>query len=273
MPLQSSEMKVLKLFLACCCCIWLTSCLEINEDVEIKDNGSGKVSTTTDLSQLIDIMSAMDSEGFGKKKDEKIDTIIEMKKFVDTSTKLTADQKALLRNGKIRMRMNLAEKVFNINMEFPFDNLEKYQQLNNLLNSEAGGMGNIMKSVMENPVGGGGKDSVEITDQPAPIPKSPDMDQLTSVFDLNASNGLIKKTLNQEKYKKLMDDPQIAQLKQGSDMGIELLYTTTYKLPRPAKKVENAGAKLSDDKKTVTIRTNLLDIFTAPQKFEYTIQY
>ena len=63
------------------------------------------------------------------------------------------------------------------------------------------------------------------------------------------------------------------QLKQGSDMGLELLYTTTYKLPRPVKKVDNATAKLSDDKKTVMFRQNLLDIFTAPEKFEYTIQY
>jgi hypothetical protein len=262
-------MKVLKLLLLSFCCVWLSSCLEINEDVEIKENGSGKVSTTTDLSQLIDMMAAMGGEEFEKKKDEKIDTLIEMKKFIDTSTSLSADQKALLKNGKIRMKMNLAEKIFNINVEFPFDNMEKYQQLNNLLNSQAGGMGNIMKSIMSGEAPQ--KKSNEITDQPAPT--SPDMDQLTTVFDFNASNGLIKKTLNQEKYKKLMDDPQVQQLKQGADMGMEVLYTTTFKLPRPAKKVDNPAAKLSDDKKTVTIRQNMLEMFTAPEKFEYTIQY
>jgi len=264
-------MKFLKFLVIGLCCVWLTSCLEINENVEIKANGSGKVSTTTDLSQLVDMMSAMGGEEFDKKKDEKIDTVIEMKKFLDTAKGLTAEQKALLMNGKIRMKMNLAEKVFNINMEFPFDNLEKYQQLNNLLNSGAGGMDNIMKSVM----GGGAPEkdsSIGITDQPAPV-NSPGMEQLTSVFDFNASNGLIKKTLNQEKYKKLMEDPQVQQLKQGSEMGVELLYTTTFKLPRPIKKVDNPSAKISDDKKTVIIRNNLLDILTAPQKFEYTIQY
>jgi len=263
-------MKILKRILLACWCIWLTSCLEINEDVEIKANGSGKVSTTTDMSQLVDMMSAMGGEEFEKKKDEKIDTLILMKQFVDTSTSLTADQKALLRNGKIRMKMNLSEKIFNVNMEFPFDNLEKYQQLNNLLNSEAGGIGNVMKTIMSGPAPA--KDSNQIIDQPAPT-SSTGMDQITSVFDFNASNGLIKKTLNQEKYKKLMDDPQVQQLKQGSDMGMELLYTTTYKLPRAIKKVDNPSAKLSDDKKTVTIRQNLLEIFTAPEKFEYTIQY
>ncbi len=260
-------MKVLKFLLVSFCCFWMTSCLEINENVEIKENGSGKVSTTTDLSQLVDMMAAMGGDEYNKMKNEKIDTLIEMKKFVDTSTKLTADQKALLRNGKVRMKMNIEEKVFNINMEFPFDNIEKYQQLNNLLNNQGGGMGNIMKSVLS----GSPEKSNEITDQPAPT--TPDMDQLSTVFDFNASNGLIKKTLNQERYKKLMDDPQIQQLKQGADMGMEILYTTTYKLPRPVKKVDNAAAKVSDDKKTVIIRQNMMDMFTAPEKFQYTIEY
>ena len=260
-------MKVIKCLLVGLCCLWMTSCLEINENVEIKENGSGRISTTTDLSQLVDMIAAMGGDEYNKMKNEKIDTLIEMRKFVDTSTKLTADQKVLLRNGKIRMKMNIEEKVFNINMEFPFDNIERYQQLNNLLNNQAGGVGNIMKDVLS---GSTGKEK-EITDQPAPT--TPNMDQLSTVFDFNASNGLIKKTLNQERYKKLMDDPQIQQLKQGADMGMVILYTTTYKLPRPVKKVDNAAAKLSDDKKTVIIRQNMLEIFSAPEKFEYTIEY
>ncbi len=261
-------MKSVKLLILAFSCICLTSCLEINEEVEIKENGSGKVSTTTDLSQLVDMMQAFGGDEFDKKKDEKIDTTFDMRQFADTASNLTADQKALLRNGMIKLKMNIPEKVFNINMQFPFDNLEKYQQLTGLLNSSAGGIGNVLKSMM----GDKEKDKKEITDQPANV-ATPDMTQLTSVFDFNVSNGLIKKKLNPEKYKKLMDDPQLQQLKQSSDMGIEMLYTTTYKLPRPVKKVDNPSAKLSDDKKTVTLRQNLLEIFTAPQKFEYTIEY
>jgi hypothetical protein len=265
-------MKVIRLIVAAWFCLWLTSCIEINENVEIRENGSGKISTTTDLSQLVDMMQAFGGEEMGKRKDEKVDTLIDMKSIVDTAKNLTRDQKALLRNGKVRLKMNLAEKVFNINMEFPFDNLEKYQQLNNLLSSGAGGMGTVMKSLMGNDAGSAGRDTTQIIDQPAQI-NSPEMDQLTSVFDFNASNGVIKKTLNKEKYNKLMNDPQIQQMKQAADMGMEMPYTTTFKLPRPVKRVDNAAAKLSDDKKTVTIRQNFLEIFSAPEKFEYSIEY
>jgi hypothetical protein len=263
-------MKLLKFVGMALCCVWFSSCLEINENVEIKSNGSGNISTTTDLSQLIDMMQAFGGEDLEKKKDEKMDTVIQMSTIVDTAKNLSADQKALLRKGLIRIKMNLAEKVFNINTQFPFDNLEKYQQLSTLMNSGAAGLGNVMKTIMGDQ--GAEKDTTQIIDQPSPVP-SGGMDEFTSIFDMNASNGLIKKSLNQERYKKLLEDPHVQQLKQGSDMGLEVLYTTTYKLPRPVKKVDNPAAKISDDKKTVTIRQNLLEIFSTPEKFEYTIQY
>ena len=100
-------MKAVKFLVIAFCCLWLTSCLEINEEVEIKENGSGKVSTTTDLSQLVDMIQAFGGDEFEKKKDEKIDTTFDMKQFVDTASNLTADQKALLRTGKIKLKMNL----------------------------------------------------------------------------------------------------------------------------------------------------------------------
>jgi hypothetical protein len=55
--------------------------------------------------------------------------------------------------------------------------------------------------------------------------------------------------------------------------GMEILYTTTIKLPRPAKKTENPLIKLSDDKKTVTLKYNLLDLFDQPEKFSYSVEF
>jgi hypothetical protein len=50
-------------------------------------------------------------------------------------------------------------------------------------------------------------------------------------------------------------------------------YTLTINLPRPVKKIDNALSKLSDDKKMVTIKYNLIEVFEHPEKFEYTIAY
>ena len=63
------------------------------------------------------------------------------------------------------------------------------------------------------------------------------------------------------------------QMKQLSSSGMEILYTTTIRLPRPVKKSDNPNFKISDDKKTVTMKYNLLDMFDNPEKFSYTIEY
>ncbi len=256
-------MRMLKLFLVAVGCVFFASCLEINEEVQINANGSGQVSTTMDMAQLIDMMQAMGGEEFEKKKDEKIDSVISLKSFVDTAKNLTEDQKALLRNGTLRIKMNMAEKEFNLNMKYPFSSLENLQKLNNALAQNGGGFGNAMKGAM-------GNSSQEGTEQST---ESSEMDQLLGIFDYTVSNGLIKKSVNKEKLRKLEDNPKMAEMKQGADMGIEVLYNVTYKLPRPVKSVDNAKAKLSDDKKTVTIRTNLMEIFTNPDQFAFTIQY
>jgi hypothetical protein len=62
-------------------------------------------------------------------------------------------------------------------------------------------------------------------------------------------------------------------MKQASSMGAEIPYTLTVNLPRPVKKVDNALAKISDDKKTVTIKYNIIEMLDNPQKFEYSIEY
>ena len=86
-------------------------------------------------------------------------------------------------------------------------------------------------------------------------------------------DGLISKKVNQDKWKALQNDPQMAQVKQAAQMGVEINYTTTIVLPRPVKKIDNAIAKLSDDKKTVVMKFNLIDAFDHPERFEYTIAY
>ena len=56
-------------------------------------------------------------------------------------------------------------------------------------------------------------------------------------------------------------------------IGIEVLYNVTYKLPRPVKSVSNPKAKISDDKRSVSLRMNLMEIFTKPDDFAFTITY
>lgn len=101
----------------------------------------------------------------------------------------------------------------------------------------------------------------------------PDMNQFNSIYDFQSRDGMISRKVNAEKWKALQESQEFAQMKQATAMGIEIPYSLTVNLPRPVKKIDNALSKLSDDKKTVTIKYNLIEVFEHPEKFEYTIAY
>ncbi len=99
------------------------------------------------------------------------------------------------------------------------------------------------------------------------------IDQINNIFDVTVTKNSITRTLNDAKYKALMEKPELAQAKQMAGGGFEILYTTTIKLPRPVKKSDNPLIKLSDDKKTVTIKYDLMKLFETPEKFSYSLEY
>jgi len=259
--------KRLKYVLAVVLCVFFASCYEVNEDIEINADGSGTYVTKMDMGQLIDMMQTFAGEDALTKEgmDKVIDTTVYMKNMLDSAKNLTPEQKELMKNGKMKLQMNIKEKIFKMDMNFPYKNYKDLQQLMNGQGGNNAGMTNLFKDMF-------GNKGSEGLDQPAQ-PSSPSMDDFAGIYDVTIKNGLISKKINEAKYKALSEKPEMVQMKQLSGSGMEILYTTTIKLPRAAKKTDNPLLKLSDDKKTVTMKYNLLDLLDTPDKFNYTIEY
>lgn len=257
--------KFFKYVLTVAICVFFVSCYEVNEEIEIKVDGSGTYVTKMDMGQLIDLMQTFAGDEEIKKDglDRVVDTTIYWKSLVDTAKEITPEQKELLKDGKMNLQMNLKEKVFKMDLNFPYKNLNNLQQLMSGKATGGQGLANAFKSMF----GKGGDD------QAAPTPNGPDMSDFAAIFDVTVKNGSITKKVNEEKYKALMNRPEMGQLKQMNTSGMEILYTTSIKLPRPAKKPENPLLTLSEDKKTVTMKYNLLELLENPSKFAYTINY
>src|SRR5688572_25523835 len=257
--------KYFKYVLAVAFSIFFVSCYEVNEEIEIKADGSGTYVTKMDMGALIDMMQSFAGEEELQKEglDKVLDTTILFKSLLDSAKDATAEQKELMKDGKMKMQMNIKEKLFKMDMSFPYKNLNNLQQL---MSGKAGG-GTGMTAALKNVFGK--KDG----ENEAAAPKGPDMGDFAGIYDVTIKNGLIEKKVNTVKYKEFMDRPEMAQLKQVTSSGMEVLYTTTIKLPRAAKKADNPMIKLSDDKKTVTMKYNLLELLENPEKFAYSIQY
>jgi hypothetical protein len=257
-------MKLLKFVLFVFVTIGFTGCLDIFEKIDMKKDGSGTLTMDMDMSQMLEMMQQyMGKEEMAKAGIGKMDTTINMKDILSADTSLSADKKALLGMGTVHIKVDTGEKVFTTHMSFPFASQDKLQKLYSALGDGSLGTSQLFKGL-------GGEDGGGAGGAGAP---TPDINQFNGIYDFTCHDGLISKKVNQNKWKALQNDPQMAQIKQAAQMGVEINYTTTVVLPRPVKKIDNAKAKLSDDKKTVVMKINLIDVFDHPEQFEYTIAY
>ncbi len=255
-------MKILKYLLPLSFAFLIVGCVDIDENVDIKKDGSGQLAIDMDLSQMVEMLQTyMGKDEMAKKGMQKMDTTILMKDIVDTSKSLSPDKKALLRGGSVHINMDMDQKVFKTHMQFPFASQDQLQRLYKAMSDGSLGNTNLLSGLAPGGAqgqGGGG---------------NPDINQFNGIYDFTCKDGIMIKKLNDEKWKALKSDPQLSQMQQASQMGVEILYTTTITLPRPVKKVDNTLAKLSEDKKTVTIKYNLVDVFEKPEQFGYSIEY
>lgn len=257
-------MKYFKIILTLVFISCLTGCIEINEDMDIRANGSGLWVTHTDMGQLLDlIQNYMGKDEMSKQIPQKmIDTTLYFKNFTDTLSNLSAEKKELVKDGKINMKLNMDQKIFTTDMTFPFKSLSNLQQLYNSLSDSSLGTGQLLKSL------GNGSGAT-----PENNMSSPDINQFNNIYKFTCSNGFLSRKMDKDKFKALLENPQFSQIKQAGDMGMEIPYTITIHLPRAAKKVDNPIATLSPDKKTVVIKYNVIEMINHPEKFEYSIEY
>ncbi len=257
-------MKILKFLMPLLLAFCFTGCLDVYENTEVKADGSGSMTMDMDMSQMVEMLKTyMTKEDLEKKGMEKMDTTIMMKDIVDTNKALSAEKKALLRPASVRIQMDMDAKIFKMHMSFPFSSQENLQKLYTVMSDGSLGNAQLLKSMIPGGQDGGVQQGGS----------SPDINQFNGVYDFVSKDGLMSKKLNADRWKTLQDNPMFAQVKQAGQMGVEIAYTVTVKLPRPVKKVDNPLAKLSDDKKTVTIKYNLIDVFDHPDQFGYSIEY
>lgn len=244
--------------------LFFVSCYEVNEEITISENGSGTYVTRMDMSALIQMIQTMAGEEELSKSgfDRAIDTVIKMKDVMDTIQNLTDEERRLYADGSVKLQLNMKENIFKTNVDLPFRSFDDLQKL--MMGAGSNSMGAAMKKIFSP------KDST----QAATPAQDQAFEQINSVYDVKVNRHVLSRQLNKEKFDALMERPEMVQVKQMNNGTFEVLYTTTIKLPSKVKKVSNAElVKVSDDKRTVTIRYDMMKMFDTPEKFSYSIEY
>lgn len=243
--------------------VLFVSCYEINEEIVLNSNGSGTYVTKMDMSALIQMMQTMAGEEELSKSglDRAIDTLVHLKDVVDTAKNISAEEKRLYADGTLNLQLNVKENLFKSVASFPFKSHSDLQKL--MMGAGSSSMGAVFKKLFARP--DSAQQDVAVQDQ--------GLEQINNIFDVTIDKNRISRQLNKQRYDELMQRPEMAQIKQMSTGGFEVLYTTTIKLPSKVKKTDNAIIKVSEDKRSVTIRYDMLKLFETPEKFSYTIEY
>ena len=252
--------KILFTFLSATVLLF-TSCLETVQEITIKEDGSGTVSSTSDMGALLGMAKQMGGGAeMEKMGGQKMDTTIAMANMIDSIENISATEKGLMKDGSMSLKMNLAEEQFSTKISFPFSKYEDIVELNKLTNKV---IGSAMKDQMA---------KAPIGDMPG-MGEMPDPTSFDDYFDMKFTNDKIEKTINKEKYAKAESDEYLQGIKQASAMGLSVTSTLIINLPRPAEKIEGSNAKLSDDKMQVTVKVDIDDFFDSPEKLEFKVKF
>ena len=258
-------MKHVRLLLLLLLPLALFSCTDTREELEIKNNGSGTLVMKSDFSKVLEIMKGFAGENDLAKDglDRPFDTTMLMKDYIDTAKNVPADQKELLRDGKVHLVMNVKESTGKFDMSFPFTSTDKLQQLYASMNNSSGGLKNMF--------GGVGKNLPNNSTEEQGPDKS--MPQIASVYDITVKDGFYSRQVNKTRYEEFTKAMKLEEFKQMSSMLGAMDYTFSVKLPRAIKKVNNSKVMLSNDKKTATLKTDLMETFEHPELLAVEIEY
>lgn len=256
--------KVLFTFLSASV-IFLTSCLETVQEISLNADGSGTISTTSDMGVILGMAKSMGGgDQMEKMGGKKVDTTFALLGMIDTAQNISDDEKALMKDGTLTLKMSLLDEQFNTKIYLPFTNPNQIEKLNKLSNKVIGS--SIKDQMANSPMGEAGEGMQGMGD-------IPDATSFDDYFDIKFTDDKIERTINKEKYAKAGADEYLAGIKQATSMGIPVTSTLIINLPRPAEKVEGINAKLSEDKMKLTVKVDIDDFFDHPEKMEFKVKF
>jgi hypothetical protein len=236
----------------------LTGCLETEQEVSLKEDGSGTISITNDMSSLIGLMKQMGGgAALEKAGDKKLDSTIVLANTIDSIPNLSSEEREMAKTGVLKINADFKAEKFVTKISFPFAKPSQIPAYNKLA-------GKIMAEVMKDKMADGAPMGTE---------DMPEASSIDDYYKVEYSEGELTRKVDKDKYAGAGSDEYLKGINEAASMGLEMKASYVIRLPRPATKAEGKNVKLSDDKKTVTLSGTLEDFFDDPSSFEFKIKY
>ena len=257
------------IILLAACSLVLTACLESETKTTINSDGSGIMTATVDFSEMMKMMAGNQMQG----ENFVLDTTINIKNHSDTSGKISAYHKSLIRDMKLKILMDareISQLKFKVTIISPFKSLEDFNALNKLLRQNE--FDKIFDNAMSIP---------ELAGKEKEDGSSNESDNIFSTmfpafYNCVYSRNSIVCTTDTAKHSETLQGLASMDMDINGEMEAKMLesaiFTNTLVLPRKVIKITGDSWKKTTEKELVQTG-NYLDLYKNPGKYEYSIQY
>ena len=255
-------MKRRSLFLLPLCCLFLSSCFDLEETYTLHENGSYTANYSMDMGSMMSMLKSMIPDSAKRKAElglEK-DTLINFSESIPDSvrSKLNNNEQKLIDHTQMQLNMNINQ--FKVGFTNTGNSLQELQYF-------FSDFGSVMKKMK---VG-----KMLIPTKLADKAKNDDEKDLsignTDFEYIITNNSFERKLKNQKTIGELEKKKQDAEMMKK--MNIKMMSTLIINLPRPAKSIENSIATLSQDRKQFKLVVDLMEIDSKPHLLNFKINY
>lgn len=259
-------MRKIKILIPFFLLLFFTSCFDTIEEFTLNEDGSGSYAMKMDLFRMVEMIGdRAGKDGLSDNKDfeEVKDSSFLFKDYIAKANLLTAEEKDLFREGRFDMHMNMQKEQMYFNYSFPF---KKSSDLVKIYNGSPKALEAIAQQLP--------KEEDEQKTSGLSLPKAGAGNASFKggeFFDLTNEKGVFAKKARVEAMKKYLEEDSTFKMMLpmlGSAYAITIVH-----LPRPAKNVNHPYAKLSEDKRTVTLKFPISDYFERPEVMDFKIEY
>jgi hypothetical protein len=251
-----------------------SGCFDTVDEFTIAENGSGTFVNSLDMGKILGLAKTMGGGNDEMKDFEKlkVDTVVYLKNIKDSLKNLNEAEKKIAATGTLKIQVDAKEGKLNFTFTFPFSNTSEIAPIQSILKKAKD---DVIDNTMTKLMGEGAKknDGFPGGDEEDGEQKEGMGANLDQYYTTIYEKGRFSRKLNKEKYANVGDDKTLKSMQEMAQMGIPVNMKTVINLPKPAKKAEGKGVKLSDDKKKITIEGTLDDFFEDGSYFEYNIEY
>ncbi len=255
--------------------VTLTSCFDVVETVDLKEDGSGNYEIKLDLTGAFEMMNSMKgmmgeeaSKKSSKKQMENKDSSFTLEKDVMENNVLTAEEKAVFKHGKVNIKLNEEKSEGVIVMNFPFKSPNEFQIIQKVMNSNKrkevgfGAVGNIL-----------GKETEQFTEE-----KPNAEGGIVGDFKYELTKNTFARTVNEKNKnskpeEEKLDDKEQKLMEQFATM-MQIKSVLIVNLPSAAKNVTGKNITVSEDKKRIEFSKKFsMDKKPAPADFDFKIEF